>query len=212
MQTGRTKATKRNRNRSTLPAPLEAMLPRIRACCSQWPEEQGPGPAGWTPEDAARERDIALEILASGAEEPAVMEQLIALVGFKVWGWMSGAILKLFFMGLHEDGLALCRRMLAIRNDEHLAFTLPMLLARAGRVEETLSQIEANLREHPDHPIMLMMAGDTYQILGDRHSAEPLYRRALDLCSARPDPSWTDLAGDLKHRLQAMPGPAGGAA
>jgi len=219
MRTRQARGTKRNRSRTGLPRPLEELLPRLKArtmgllAPGEAGEGRGPGPAGWTPMHALEGRKLAIEVLSSGADDPEVMDKLLRRMGLEVWGWMSEVVLELHFMGLAEDAISLCRRMLDVRRDEHLLFTLPMLLARAGRVEEAVSGLEANLKKHGDHPIMLMMAGDTYQIMGDRKSAEPLYRRALAVCAASSDPAEAPgLAEDLQARLKTLTEAQGGMA
>ncbi len=60
-----------------------------------------------------------------------------------------------------------------LRGDEAL------ILARAGRREDALALVAANLVQAQDIPTAESKAGDTYRALGEADSAEAYYRRAL---------------------------------
>jgi tetratricopeptide (TPR) repeat protein len=62
-----------------------------------------------------------------------------------------------------------------------------VILARAGRREEALAQVERNLSVAKDEALAEAKAGDTYRALGDMPAAEAYYRRSLDVAKTPSD-------------------------
>lgn len=62
-----------------------------------------------------------------------------------------------------------------------------VILARAGRREEALAQVEQNLSVAKDEALAEAKAGDTYRALGDMPAAEAYYRRSLAVSQAPSD-------------------------
>lgn len=62
-----------------------------------------------------------------------------------------------------------------------------VILARAGRREEALAQVEQNLSVAKDEALAEAKAGDTHRALGDMPAAEAYYRRSLIVAKTPSD-------------------------
>ncbi|HVY26020.1 MAG TPA: SEC-C metal-binding domain-containing protein [Polyangiaceae bacterium] len=85
--------------------------------------------------------------------------------------------------GEHESALALARS-LAFVDRELMEGDVAVILARAGRRQEALAQLDANLGRAEDAALVELKAGDTYRTLGDLPAAEAYYRRSLELAKS----------------------------
>ncbi len=81
-------------------------------------------------------------------------------------------------VGEVELALSLARAMVFI-DPELLQGDIALILARAGRREEALAQLERNLTGARDAALVEAKAGDVYRALGDAPAAEAYYRRSL---------------------------------
>ncbi len=61
---------------------------------------------------------------------------------------------------------------------------LAYILAKAGRQDEALKQVEANLKEYPNDIWVVVKCGDALYSLEDKEGAENLYRRAYTMTDA----------------------------
>ncbi len=86
--------------------------------------------------------------------------------------------LSLSLIGDYDSALALCRAMSFIDPDL-CGGDVAVILARAGRREEALAQVEQNLSVAKDEALAEAKAGDTHRALGDLAAAEAYYRRSL---------------------------------
>jgi hypothetical protein len=88
------------------------------------------------------------------------------------------------------DGALALARSLAFVDRELMEGDVAVILARAGRRDEALAQLDANLQHAQDAALVELKAGDTHRTLADLPAAEAYYRRSLELSktpSARYD-------------------------
>ena len=77
-----------------------------------------------------------------------------------------------------ERAIALARSLVFI-DRELMQGDLAIVLARAGRREEALAQLSANLEQAEDAMLVEAKAGETHRALGDLPAAEAYFRRSL---------------------------------
>jgi len=100
-------------------------------------------------------------------------------------GWWLGEIpFALARFGMVDEAAELCARMAAVREVENFLGDRAVILAEAGRREDTLRQVEKNLVRFPEDAWVRIKAGDVYRALGDTASAEAAYRHALEMTPA----------------------------
>jgi tetratricopeptide (TPR) repeat protein len=105
--------------------------------------------------------------LEAGLEEPLL------------WPFALSMPDRLSAVGKHDHAAQLCRRVDAVAPDIEAGVSLPVYLARAGRNDESLAEVEVLLREFPEDMYALRQAGEALVILGDLDRAETLLRQAL---------------------------------
>jgi tetratricopeptide (TPR) repeat protein len=87
-----------------------------------------------------------------------------------------------------ETDLALeLARALHFVDPDLCAGDVAVILARAGRREEALAQVEHNLSAAEDEALAEAKAGDAYRALGDMPAAEAYYRRSLAVAKTSSD-------------------------
>jgi uncharacterized protein YchJ len=86
--------------------------------------------------------------------------------------------LRLAHAGEHERAIALARG-LSFVDRELMLGDLAIVLAKAGRSEEALAQVAANLEQAEDATLVEAKAGEVYRALGDLPAAEAYFRRSL---------------------------------
>jgi tetratricopeptide (TPR) repeat protein len=86
--------------------------------------------------------------------------------------------LELSHVAEYESALSLARA-LVFADREMMQGDLATILAKAGRREEALSQLEQNLASAEDAALVESKAGQTHRALGDLPAAEAYFRRAL---------------------------------
>ncbi len=123
------------------------------------------------------------------------VEELKEHSGIDIAWWLTDLPLDLAGLGMVDEAIELCSRM--ARVDEATSFLgdRAEILAEAGRREEALRQVEANLAQFPDDVWVRMRAGHVYEHLGDLTMAETVYRQALTL---------TDEVGPSYEREEAV--------
>jgi tetratricopeptide (TPR) repeat protein len=94
--------------------------------------------------------------------------------------------MTLAFANQTELGLALARDMVFI-DPELLQGDIAVMLARAGRRDEALRQVDQNLETARDAALVEAKAGDAYRALGDLPAAEAYYRRSLSVAKTSSD-------------------------
>lgn len=86
--------------------------------------------------------------------------------------------LDLAAVGEHERALEMCEALSFV--DAELVYgDMAIILARAGRRDEALARLEANLSAAKDKSLVEAKAGDVHRALGDVAAAEAYYRRSL---------------------------------
>lgn len=87
-----------------------------------------------------------------------------------------------------ETELALeLARSLSFIDPDLCGADVAVILARAGRRDEALAQVERNLSVAKDEALAEAKAGDTYRALGDMPAAEAYYRRSLAVAKTPSD-------------------------
>ena len=86
--------------------------------------------------------------------------------------------LELSHVAEYESALSLARA-LVFADREMMQGDLAIVLAKAGRRDEALSQVEQNLASAEDAALAETKAGETHRALGDLPAAEAYFRRAL---------------------------------
>ncbi len=86
--------------------------------------------------------------------------------------------LQLAEAGENERAIALARGLVFV-DPELMQGDLAIVLAKAGRREEALAQLDSNLSNARDAALVESKAGDTHRALGDLPAAEAYYRRAV---------------------------------
>jgi tetratricopeptide (TPR) repeat protein len=94
--------------------------------------------------------------------------------------------MSLSLVGDVERALSLSRAM-AFIDPELLHGDIAIILARAGRREEALAQVDENLDRARDAALVEAKAGDVYRALGDVPAAEAYYRRSLTVAKTSSD-------------------------
>lgn len=169
---------------------LTALVPALREALRayddrSWPAvepggDREPARQGRAPEQAARERDVALALLqASGGDRYAIHRGVEHALERSVNPWLGDLPRHLSDAGLWDDAASLSSRLREVVMGPHLSFHLPLILARAGQRDDALEQLDTNLAEHPDDPDMLVPAAEAALALGDLERAEACCREAL---------------------------------
>jgi uncharacterized protein YchJ len=142
---------------------------------------------GSNPDQGAPRRPEQLERLARLASELAAalnqdMQRFAALDRQLSASSFAERLLELPLLlaeaGEEDSALGLSRALAFIAPDT-LRGDEALILARAGRREEALLLVTANLERAQDIPSAEAKAGDVYRALGEADSAEAYYRRSL---------------------------------
>ena len=94
--------------------------------------------------------------------------------------------MSLSLVGEVERALSLARTM-AFIDPELIQGDIAIILARAGRRDEALAQVEHNLDGARDAALVEAKSGDAYRALGDLPAAEAYYRRSLAVAKTASD-------------------------
>ncbi|MET0790402.1 MAG: tetratricopeptide repeat protein [Polyangiaceae bacterium] len=97
-----------------------------------------------------------------------------------------GLPLELSAAGETELALSIARAYLFAARAE-LSGDIAIVLARAGRRDEALAQLDRNLSAASNPYVAEAKAGDTYRAIGELDSAEAYYRRALAIATNDSD-------------------------
>jgi tetratricopeptide (TPR) repeat protein len=119
-----------------------------------------------------------------GPPRPDLMEEVSDHVEMDVDVWLAELPFTLADVGMVDEALEIGARMAAVRDANLYLAGRAVILAKAGRREEALRQLEMNLAQLPDDPWIRLKAGDAYKALGDLGSAEAMYRRTMVMTDA----------------------------
>lgn len=164
------------------------------------PQEAFRGQSLETSQEAQRHWQMAravIDLVSPVVERPRpdLWEELKEHSGIDIAWWLTDLPLDLAGLGMVDEAIELCSRM--ARVDEATSFLgdRAEILAEAGRREEALRQVEANLAQFPDDVWVRMRAGHVYEHFGNLTMAETVYRQALTL---------TDEVGPSYEREEAV--------
>jgi predicted Zn-dependent protease len=76
-----------------------------------------------------------------------------------------------------DEATELCSRMARVDEARSSLGDRAEILVEAGRRDEALQQVEANLAQFPDDVWVRMSAGQVYEHVGDLAMAEAIYRQ-----------------------------------
>jgi len=119
-----------------------------------------------------------------GQPRPDLMEEVSDHVEMDVDVWLAELPFTLADVGMVDEALEIGARMAAVCDANLYLAGRAVILAKTGRQEEALRQLETNLAQLPDDPWIRLMAGDAYKALGDLGSAEAMYRQAMGMTDA----------------------------
>lgn len=153
-----------------------------------------------TIEEAQRQWQVAQAVMdlvapQRGPARPDLLEQLTEHSAIDIGFWLATLPLSLARLGMVDEAAEMCARLAPVYETANFLEDRAEILARAGRREEALRQVEENLAQFPDDPWMRLTAGDVHEALGDLAAAEATYRQALAL---------TDALGPSSERSAAM--------
>ncbi len=137
-----------------------------------------------TPEEGQRHWQMALAVMdvvapRGGPVQPDLLQELNESSALAIDFWLANLPLSLARLGMVEEAVEICRRMAPVYEPENFLGDRAEILARAGRREEALRQVESNLAQFPEDLWVRLTAGDVYRDLGDLAIAEGVYRQAL---------------------------------
>lgn len=153
-----------------------------------------------TPEEGQRHWQVAQAVMnvvapPEGPLQPDLLQQLNEPSALAIDFWLGNLPLSLARLGMVDEAVEICRRMAPVYEPENFLNDRAEILARAGRREHALRQVEDNLAQFPDDFWVRIIAGDVYGELGDIAMAETAYRQALAM---------TDQLGPSSDRSAAV--------
>ena len=110
---------------------------------------------------------------------PDLLAELSENTDLDIGNWMLDLPFDLAAQGMVDEAVELCARLAPVYEAENFLGDRAIILAEAGRREEALRQVDANLTQFPDDVWVRIKAGDVYKRLGDMGTAEAVYRDAL---------------------------------
>jgi tetratricopeptide (TPR) repeat protein len=177
---------------------FEDELTKARAEALPWEAEEAGNEAG--PREPADAKALAAAVPAFRETAAAATTLLAALAAdvqkfLRLDEWLLERALgprlldlplSLALVDETETALVLARAMVFI-DPELLQGDIAVILARAGRRDEAIAQINANLESARDEALVEAKAGDAYRALGDTPAAEAYYRRSLSVARTSSD-------------------------
>lgn len=153
-----------------------------------------------TPEEGQRHWQVAQAVMnvvapREGPVRPHLLQQLSESSALAIDFWLGNLPLSLARFGMVDEAVEICRRIAPVYEPENFLNDRAEILARAGRREQALRQVEENLAQFPDDFWVRIIAGDVYEELGDAAMAETAYRQALAM---------TDQLGPSSERSAAV--------
>ncbi|MGI5865570.1 MAG: SEC-C metal-binding domain-containing protein [Myxococcales bacterium] len=124
----------------------------------------------------AAARRLVETCLRDGRAERDFFQQVVRESGSDLAGWMIEMPSALIGTPGAEQAPWLCEKFAELIDAKSILAERAELLARLGRREEALAQIESLLQAHPNEPVVLLKAGGTYEALGEADKAQ-LYLR-----------------------------------
>jgi tetratricopeptide (TPR) repeat protein len=115
-------------------------------------------------------------------------------------GWLLDLPFALAGKGKVDEAVGLSRAFAPLMERENLLGDLAFILAKAGRRDEAIHQVKANLEAFPDDVWVVIKGGDALDASGDRAGAEDLYRRAYSMT----DPTGYDREGVMDRLLPLL--------
>lgn len=136
-----------------------------------------------TPEEGRRHWQMAqavMDVVAprEAPDQPDLLQQLNESSALAIDYWIANLPLSLERLGMVDEALEICARMAPLYEAENFLGDRAQILARAGRREDALQQVKANLAQFPDDPWVRINAGDVHMELGDLTKTEAVYRQA----------------------------------
>jgi tetratricopeptide (TPR) repeat protein len=147
-----------------------------------------------SPEEAERHWRMARAVIdlvapPAGALRADLLDQLEEVSDIDLRGWLRHLPFSLARLGMVDEALEIGTRMAPVTEAETFRGDRAVILAAAGRREEALEQVEANLARFPEDVWVRIKAGDAYRELGDPARAEGMYRGAVAMTEGAEDAS-----------------------
>ncbi len=136
------------------------------------------------PVEAQRHWQMAQAVMdlvapSTGPVHPDLLEELSEHAGLDIGDWLLDLPFNLADLGMVDEAVELCARLAPVYEAENFLGDCAVILAEAGRREEALRQVEANLAQFPDDVWVRIKAGDAHRKLGEMGTAEAVYHDAL---------------------------------
>jgi tetratricopeptide (TPR) repeat protein len=157
----------------SLPDPLLARIKQAMQRASEGTQLEA--------ETAQTEYQTAMDLCEMAGSDENCLTDLDEQHDLFILDWAIELPFQLARAGLVEEAATLAERFAAITEADNFLPDRAIILAEAGRREEALAQITANLTRFADDPWVTIKSGDVYEQLGDLDQAEQLYRRGLEL-------------------------------
>lgn len=103
---------------------------------------------------------------------------------YELGDWLLQLPFDLASDGNVDEATEISRAFSSLFERENFLGDLAYILADAGRKDEALKQVEANLKEYPNDIWVVIKCGDALYSLEDKEGAEDLYREAYTMTSA----------------------------
>jgi tetratricopeptide (TPR) repeat protein len=179
-----------------------ALLRRLEEVMERDPEDRS------SSADLRGEAELALALAERFAGRP---EQLAELVTWEDYAqtWLIELPMALASAGLVDEAVAVGDALAELDDPNRALFAndVAVILAEAGRGDEALGRVEANLRRFPDDVWTQIHAGDVHARLSDPVRAEAAFREALAMARATADAE--DVAGALERLNGLLAGVSG---
>jgi len=136
------------------------------------------------PVEAQRHWQMARAVIdlvapSTGPVRRDLLEELSEYAGLDIGNWLLDLPFDLAAQGMVDEAVEMCARLAKVDEAENFLGDCAVILAEAGRREEALRQVEANLAQFPDDVWVRIKAGDAHRKLGEMETAEAVYHDAL---------------------------------
>lgn len=137
------------------------------------------GHEGQTKEQVVSEFNLAQDLRAYVQQHPGSLEKIESAIDADVGNWLVQVPWNLAKHKMIDEAITVARGMGNLLDDSGFLSDAMLILAQADRVEEAITQFQANRKRWPEDAWVHILGGEMHEQLGQDELAEQFYWQSL---------------------------------